>query len=327
MTANKDMLDRLEGVKTQNYSLGQVGDYEIKQLKIFKAVVDCGGFAAAESYLNVGRPTISIHISNLEARLNLVLCKRGRAGFSLTEEGEVIYRMANELFEFLDNFRGTVNSLNSQCTGQLRIALSDRVCLDPQSRFPELIKQYSAYAPNVSLVTQVSSMANIERIILNDEADIGFIPYHRPLEGLNYQHIYSDACYVYVAKGHPLTSMSEEEQTIKVDEFPASHSGVKLHDDLNEQVKNMKLAAVSYFYDVRLSLILSGQYIGFLPERYAEDYEKLGLIQAVAKTQRTYTLGVAVAYRKTMQLNKPTELFLQALQKVFDINELSSAPY
>ena len=35
-------------MSAKNYSLGQVGDYEIKQLKVFKTVVDCGGFSAAE---------------------------------------------------------------------------------------------------------------------------------------------------------------------------------------------------------------------------------------------------------------------------------------
>ncbi|CAH0527434.1 hypothetical protein CTH30272_01077 [Allocatenococcus thiocycli] len=45
--------------------IGHIGDYEIKQLKIFKVVADCGGFSAAETELNVSRSTISIHISAL----------------------------------------------------------------------------------------------------------------------------------------------------------------------------------------------------------------------------------------------------------------------
>ena len=111
-------------MSVKNYSLGQVGDYEIKQLKVFKTVVDCGGFSAAETSLNIGRSTISLHISNLEARLNLVLCKRGRGGFSLTEEGVIIYKMTENLLESLDAFRTTVNNLNASLTGKLRLALS-----------------------------------------------------------------------------------------------------------------------------------------------------------------------------------------------------------
>jgi len=309
----------------KNYSLGQVGDYEIKQLKVFKTVVDCGGFSAAETSLNIGRSTISLHISNLESRLNLVLCRRGRAGFSLTEEGVIIYKMTENLIESLDEFRTTVNNLNSSLTGKLRIALSDKVSLDPRSHFPELIQRFSMEALDVSITTNISSMSNIERMILNDEADIGFIPYHRKLDGLDYVHLYSDNCYLYCGKSHPLSSLSEKEQSEQADIFPATHAGLKPHEAVSHQISHMNLTAISYFYDSRLALILSGQYIGFLPEVYAQPYLDKGDIAVVAPNERSYTLGVAVISKKTAQPNKPRELFLKVLHQTVD--ELVVAPY
>ena len=312
-------------MSAKNYSLGQVGDYEIKQLKVFKTVVDCGGFSAAETSLNIGRSTISLHISNLEARLNLVLCKRGRGGFSLTEEGIIIYEMTEKLLESLDAFRTTVNNLNASLTGQLRLALSDKVSLDPRSHFPELIQRFVSDAPEVSITTNVSSMSNIERMILNDEADIGFIPYHRKLDGLDYVHLYSDDCHLYCGKHHPLASLSEAEQVEQADIYPATHAGLKPHEAVSEQISHMNLTAISYFYDSRLALILSGQYIGFLPEQYAQPYVDRGDILAVAPNSKSYTLGVAVICKKTTQPNKPRELFLRVLHQT--VEELIVAPY
>jgi DNA-binding transcriptional LysR family regulator len=312
-------------MSAKNYSLGQVGDYEIKQLKVFKTVVDCGGFSAAETALNIGRSTISLHISNLENRLNLVLCKRGRGGFSLTEEGEIIYKMTDNLLESLDAFRTTVNNLNVSLTGKLRIALSDAISLDPRSYFPELIQRFSQQAPDVSITTNVASMANIERMILNDEADIGFIPYHRKLEGLDYVHLYRDTCFLYCGKGHDLVAMTEEEQSEQANTYPATHAGLKPHEAMSEQISQLKLAAISYFYDSRLALILSGQYIGFLPELYAQPYLDQGDIITVASNTRSYTLGVAVICKKTSQPNKPRELFSNVLHQT--VKELGVAPY
>jgi DNA-binding transcriptional LysR family regulator len=305
----------------QNYSLGQVGDYEIRQLKIFKSVVDCGGFSAAETSLNIGRSTISLHITNLESRLNLILCKRGRGGFSLTEEGKIIYQMTENLLESLDAFRTTVNNLNISLTGKLRIALSDTVSLDPRSHFPELIQRFSTEAPNVFITTSVSSMAAIELMILNDEADIGFIPYHRKLDGLEYVHLYSDTCYLYCSKNHPLATMNEPEQIEQADSYPASHAGLKPHESISNQISTMNFSAISYFYDSRLALILSGQYIGFLPEKYAQIYIEKGDIVAVAPNERSYNLGVAMICKKTTQPNKSRELFLKVLhQTIEDLN-------
>lgn len=89
--------------KTLSVKLGQVADHEIRLLRVFKAVVECRGFAAAETELNIGRSTISIHIANLEQRLNLKLCRRGRAGFALTEEGIEVYELMKDLFSSLRN--------------------------------------------------------------------------------------------------------------------------------------------------------------------------------------------------------------------------------
>jgi DNA-binding transcriptional LysR family regulator len=51
--------------------LGQVGDTDIRLLKVFRAVVECGGMAAAELELNIGRSTISRHVKDLEQRLEI----------------------------------------------------------------------------------------------------------------------------------------------------------------------------------------------------------------------------------------------------------------
>lgn len=65
-------------------SLGQMSDYDIRLVRIFKTVVECGGFTAAETTLGISRSAISQHMSDLESRLGFSLCQRGRGGFSLT---------------------------------------------------------------------------------------------------------------------------------------------------------------------------------------------------------------------------------------------------
>ena len=52
---------------------------DLHMLAVFMTVVECGGFAAAQVALNVGQSTISRQISDLERRLGMRLCQRGRA--------------------------------------------------------------------------------------------------------------------------------------------------------------------------------------------------------------------------------------------------------
>ena len=67
--------------------LNQVSDFELRLLRVFKVVVESGGFSAAESALGITKSAISQHMSDLEKRLGLRLCQRGRSGFALTDEG------------------------------------------------------------------------------------------------------------------------------------------------------------------------------------------------------------------------------------------------
>ncbi len=67
--------------------LNQVTDIDIKLLKIFKKVCDCHSFTSAESILGISRSANSLNMSDLENRLVIRLCLRGRAGFALTDVG------------------------------------------------------------------------------------------------------------------------------------------------------------------------------------------------------------------------------------------------
>ncbi len=67
--------------------LGQLSDMDLRLLQVFKSVAECGGMAAAELELNIGTSTVSRHMKDLETRLGLTLCRRGRAGFRAHARG------------------------------------------------------------------------------------------------------------------------------------------------------------------------------------------------------------------------------------------------
>ncbi|WP_369855678.1 LysR family transcriptional regulator [Candidatus Thalassolituus haligoni] len=300
---------------TIKHSLGQLGDYEIKQLKVFKAVTECGGFSAAEALLNISRPTISIHIANLESRLNLTLCRRGRGGFALTREGEVVYQQTRQLLEALEGFRNTINNLSSTPSGKLRVALSDSFANDPRCDFATIINHYARQAPDVEVTVDVAHMVEMERKVLNDELDLAFIPYHRHLEGLDYIHLFSDRCYLYCGASHPL--FAEEDSRIsaaQINAIPLVHAGLQPHEEVYQQISEMNLAAISYHYETRVALILSGIYGSFLPENIAQPYAKTGQLRALCPQTRHYSLGVAVISKRSTQPNRARSLFIQTVR-------------
>ena len=125
---------------------------DLKLLRIFATIVEAGGFAAAQSDLNLSLSTISSYITNLEARLGFTLCKRGRGGFALTREGQVVFEEAHRLFKSVHQYETKMRSLRNKLDGTLTIGLTDNTITDPEARkIEKTIARFVEQAPDVTL--------------------------------------------------------------------------------------------------------------------------------------------------------------------------------
>ncbi len=106
---------------------GQLADMDLRLLRVFKTVVEAGGFTAAEIQLNLANSTISNYISDLEKRLDMRLCERGRAGFSVTDQGQVVYNATLELLSAMDQFRNTINRSHNRILGDLHLGFAEHM--------------------------------------------------------------------------------------------------------------------------------------------------------------------------------------------------------
>ena len=84
---------------------------DLRLLMIFRTIVEAKGLANAQLILNMSQSSVSASLAELEARLGLRLCNRGRAGFALTEAGRMVYERSHELFDTVAKFAASVNSV------------------------------------------------------------------------------------------------------------------------------------------------------------------------------------------------------------------------
>ena len=296
--------------------LGQISDYEIRLLKLFNTIVECGGFSAAETELNISRSTISVHMTNLENRLKLKLCRRGRSGFALTDEGTVIYESSKWLFSKLEEFRYTVNELHEQLSGELKIVSSDNIWLEDEFSLVEVFGRLAEEAPQVDVSIDVAHMTEIERRVLSEDADIGFIHYHRDLDGLDYHHLYRVHCFLYCGDKHPLFSETEpqvlEERLL---EAKFIHPGIYTNPEASAQVQGLQPGGRAYHYEPRAALILSGHYVGFLPESFAQRWVDSGRMKAILPEKKNHYLSIAAITRSHGRQSRLKSLFLQLLME------------
>ncbi len=133
--------------RASTFRMGAVSDIDLRLLRVFRTVVERGGFVQAEAELNVSRAAINLSMSDLEKRLGLRLCRRGRAGFALTDEGRRVYDALVRLLTSVENFRGEVHAIHVRLKGEMAIGLTDNLVTMPHMRVTNAPKALKERAP------------------------------------------------------------------------------------------------------------------------------------------------------------------------------------
>lgn len=131
----------------------------------------------------MGLAAISKQISDLEIRIGMRLCSRGREGFSLTDEGKVVYQASIDLFNSVENFRDRISSTKNELIGDLSIGVIDNTIFDSGSPLIAAIRTMADEAPKVRVRLSVSQLDEVERGVV--EGDLFRVSFQFTSEGRN----------------------------------------------------------------------------------------------------------------------------------------------
>ena len=91
------------------------------KLRVFHAVAEAGSFTHAGESLNLSQSAVSRQISALEESLSVPLFHRHARGLILTEQGELLYRTAREVFSKLAMTEAMLSESKDQPKGPLKV--------------------------------------------------------------------------------------------------------------------------------------------------------------------------------------------------------------
>lgn len=295
--------------------LGQVSDMDLRLLQVFKAVVECGGLSAAELELNIGTSTVSRHVKDLETRLGLTLCRRGRGGFAVTPEGQRVYDETRRLLAAVDGFRASVDDIHQRMGGTLAVALFDKTVSNPQARIHAAIADFTQQAPDVALHLHVGSIQTIERGVMDGSFAVGVIPAHRASASLRYQRLFGETMHLYCARPHALFDSEHSALDWPALRARQDFAGLGYHSPNMELAHGQRLrrGATAYDQEAIATLILSGRFIGFLPDHYAAAFVQRGQLRAVAPERLHYDCDFVSVLRRSPQPSRAALAFHGAL--------------
>jgi DNA-binding transcriptional LysR family regulator len=91
------------------------------KLKVFHAAAEAGSFTHAGEHLGLSQSAVSRQVSALEQELTVSLFHRHARGLILTEQGELLYRTAHEVFMKLESARAKLTDSRERPNGDLKI--------------------------------------------------------------------------------------------------------------------------------------------------------------------------------------------------------------
>lgn len=146
------------------------------KLRVFYTVVDAGSFTHAAETLDLNQSSVSRQVRALEDELGVTLFHRHARGLTLTEQGELLYRVVQDVFNRLQTVQTRLADSNEKPFGPLKVTTP--MGLGATWLTPRLAEFMELY-PDIKIQLLLN---NLELDLTKNEADVA-IWLRQPTQG------------------------------------------------------------------------------------------------------------------------------------------------
>src|SRR5918997_1493120 len=183
--------------------------FDVKQLRVLKAVADHGSFSAAADSLSYSQPAISQQIAALEKRAATTLVDRGSRGVRLTDAGRALVEHAEVVLARLAAAEAELDAIAGIRGGRVRLASFPTA---GASLLPPAVAIFTERHPHVELsfverepeeAAQMLRAAELEVALVFEYAEYDQPELEHFYEGIELQRLVDDPMYLALPLGHP----------------------------------------------------------------------------------------------------------------------------
>lgn len=186
---------------------------EIRVLKYFLAIANQGSITAAANSLHLTQPTLSRQIQDLEKELKQKLLIRGKYKVTLTPEGLMLKKRAEEIIEMVEKTKAEFNSINDIISGDIYIGCGET---DSMKYIAEIMKELRDEYPNIKFHIHSGNAEDVTEKLDKGLLDFGLLI--QPIDLSKYDYItmpQKDIWGVIMPKNSPLA----KKNVIKIDDL------------------------------------------------------------------------------------------------------------
>jgi molybdate transport repressor ModE-like protein len=147
-------------------------ELDLDRLRTLVTIADLGSFAAAARALHLAPPTVSLHVSELESRLDTPLLLRNRGQVAPTGPGAALIERARRLLADADAALDEVQRLVEGRTGRVRVGASTGVLAH---LLPQAVEVLSRDHPGIDVQVAVLTSQETMARLAGGTVDIGLV--------------------------------------------------------------------------------------------------------------------------------------------------------
>jgi len=248
------------------------------KLRVFHAVAEAGSFTHAGESLNLSQSAVSRQISALEESLSVPLFHRHARGLILTEQGELLFRTARDVFAKLSMAEGLISESKDRPKGPLKIQTT--VAFGSTWLTPR-IREFLDLYPEIQ-VSLVVDDAELDLSMREADVAIRMAPPRQP--DLIQRHLVSIPVHIYAAPdyikkyGMPqrVEDLDKHRMIVYGDDSrpPVQNINWLLDTGTNPGRERKPILTVNNFYGM-LRAVVSGLGMSALPDFMANEYTEL----------------------------------------------------
>jgi DNA-binding transcriptional LysR family regulator len=177
----------------------------LNQLKIFYLAAKQGSLSAAATALYITQPAVTKGIQRLQEHYEIKLFNRFGKKMALTDAGEVLYGIAESIFELENQAEESLRDFQQRKRGFIQILSSESF---GSYYLPFMVNRFSRENPRIRVSVNLLPTEQVVEKTATLACDLGFISYPVPHKKLCMREVLEDSYQIIVPAGHPLASKS-----------------------------------------------------------------------------------------------------------------------
>ena len=171
----------------------------IQQLKSLVNLAQERSFSRAAKKMYLTQPSLTKHIKNLEEQLGTRLVDRSNRELSLTPAGRVLCESAKRVFSLINEAGEKIERMKDNESGNIHIAAST---IPATYILPHLLSKFMSSHHDIRCYVKTSDSDATLDMILDDEAEIGFIGREIVNRKLHVEPLWKDKLLLVIPASH-----------------------------------------------------------------------------------------------------------------------------